>query len=70
MLTKEICTELERLSLRHPDLTVLEIIDIACDRQYPTRTHSMFTVGVSMMRTEPAWKLSNSDILKALKAYE
>lgn len=63
----EICVELERLSVLHPDLTVQEIIEVASDRHFSTRNVVMYPhIGKRKLRT---WKLSNTDILKALRAY-
>lgn len=51
---------------RNPDLTILEVLDLVLDRQFPTRTITMF---YDYRNPSPAWTPTNSDILTALRKY-
>jgi hypothetical protein len=53
---------------RNPDLTVLGVIELVLERQFPTRKSNVWDPYWN--RTPNAgWEPTNGDILKALRAY-
>lgn len=66
MLDK-LCDELKIASKRNPDLSVVELIDFVCNIRYPTRKQVIDRYRTVHITED--WKLTNSDILSALKQY-
>lgn len=53
---------------RNPDLSLPELLHYVCERKYPTRTYDRYVLLEDIPKTEH-WKLTNENILTALKYY-
>lgn len=64
-MNKEMMEELSAAMRYNPDLSVLQVINIATDFAYPTRKY----YSENESKKKPKYNLTNADILSALKLY-
>lgn len=67
----ELFSELEIAMMSNPDLSMLDVIKYVTDKSFPNRIHydRIIENYVSRIECVENWKLTNSDILQALKQY-
>lgn len=67
----ELFSELEIAMTSNPDLSMFDVIKYVTDKSFPNRIKYVKNMENYSTTVDPVeeWKLSNSDILKALKQY-
>lgn len=65
MQTNELTYELSCAMRYNPDLSVMEVIELALELKYPTRNYWLDVPDKKRMK----YKATNNDILEALKTY-